>query len=31
MPGQQSPHMDKQLLEESLALVDLPDSGLTVR
>ncbi|MGP3707178.1 globin domain-containing protein [Gordonia paraffinivorans] len=23
--------MDKQLLEESLALVDLPDAGLTVR
>lgn len=31
MPSHQSPHMDKQLLEESLALVDLPDSGLTVR
>ena len=30
-PGSESRGMDKHLLEDSLTLVDLPDSGLTVR
>lgn len=31
MPAHQGPYMDKQLLRDSLGLVDLPDAGLTVR